>query len=471
MNTRIILPQKRKGYILLSSLLLFSFYTAFYPRVVTAVGIPDILNFLHLILVPFACVLTLTKTRLKDRRQILVAKELIFALFLFFTVVVASGYINKAGIINIFFDFILFCEHFLLLLTIISIGLSPEKLRNFRAHIIIAGIINSFFAYFQFYVLRLQTLGAAGADNIKGVFIGQGAGHVVGASVALTFGLFYLLVAKTVPFWIRLVVFLVTFWHMNMADAKQVILVLGLAWIVLLLSKVQNIGKFLQYFIPAVVVGVAFYWATQNLPEFRAFNIWIRPEIYGPNGEATLLKTSVFRIVPTYYQSFLNPLFGLGPGHTIGRLGGWMLREYNELLVPLGASIHPASNAIWDAVRVSWLGDQSSMFSPMFGWAAIWGDLGFVGLVSFTYIWSIVWRKLCVDDISKYLVVCIFLFGLVFSQMEEPGYMLYVAAIIGIQYQEHQSQKLNHTRTQLEQAKPLRPKSLKSWMQRLLLIK
>jgi hypothetical protein len=470
MNTQILLSKKRKGYILLSSLLLFGFYTAFYTRVLTAVKIPTIINFVHLFVIPWACIFTLSKTPIKDRKQISATKELLFALFLFFTINVASALINHAGIINVLLNFLLFCEHFLLLLAIISVPMNQEKLQRFRAHIIIAGIVNTFFAYFQYYVLQLQKVGLAGADNIKGVFIGQGAGHVVGASVALTFGIFYFLVAKKVPIWIRAIIFLATFWHMNMADAKQVILVLGLGWIVLLLTKVQNIGKFIQYFIPAIVIGVAFYWATQNIPEFRAFNTWVRPEIYGPQGEATLLKIATFRIVPTYYTSFLNPLFGLGPGHTVGRLGGWMLKEYYELLIPLGATISPASNAIWDAVRQSWLGDQSSMFSPMFGWAGIWGDLGFLGLTSFMYIWLIVWRKLCFDDISKYLVICVFIFGLVFSQMEEPGYMMYIVSILGIQYHERQCQKLNNVYPQVEATKPSRPNFFKDWIKKILLV-
>jgi hypothetical protein len=467
MNTQLVFPKNRKGYILLSTLILIGFYAAFYARVITAVGIPSVVNFVHLLIVPWACIFALSKTRIKDREQISATQELIFALFLFFTVNVASAFINQAGIVNTLFNFLLLCEHFLLLLTVISIPMTIEKLQKFRAHIIIAGIINTFFAYFQFYVLKLQLLGRAGPDNIKGVFIGQGAGHVIGASVALTFSVFYFLTAKKVPIWIRLIVFFATFWHMNMADAKQVLLVFGLAWVILLLTKVQNIGRLLQYFIPAIVIGFAFYWATQNIAEFRAFNTWIRPEIYGTDGEATLLKTSVFRLIPTYYKSFLNPWLGLGPGHTVGRLGGWLLKEYQELLLPLGGTRHPVSSAIWDTVQESWLGDQSSMFSPLFGWAGIWGDLGFFGLASFVYIWSIVWRKLCVDDISRYLVICIFLFGLVLSQMEEPGYMLYIASIIGIQYQERLSKK--NLNSYPEKTMQPHSKWLNRWIKRLLL--
>ena len=255
--------------------------------------------------------------------------------------------------------------------------------------------------------------------------------------------MYYFLNAKNVPVWIRSTVLLATFWHMNMADAKQAILVFGVSWVLLLITKFKNIGKLLQYLIAAVVLGSAFYWCTQNLPEFRAFNTWIRPEIYGSDGEATLLKSATFRVVPTYYKSFLHPLLGLGPGHTVTRLGGWMLKEYYSLLIPLGGTIHPASRAIWAEVGDSWLGDQSSMFSPLFGWAGIWGDLGFLGLASFIYIWLIVWLKVCVGDISRFFVINIIVFGLIFSQMEEPGYMLYVAGIYCSSISRTSMQKIN----------------------------
>ncbi|MGA9378280.1 MAG: hypothetical protein WBV73_05875, partial [Phormidium sp.] len=440
MYTEAKVRTKRKGYIQLSTLTLFAFSSAFFPRVLTALKIPSIVSLLHLGIVPFVCIFTVSKTKVKDQTQIAAIKELIFALFLFLGVLLASAILNDAGILNVFLSFLLLCEHFLLLLTIISLPLTPEKLIKVRAYIIFASFTNTIFAYVQRYVLNMQRLPGL-EDNIKGVFIGQGAGHVVSASVALTFGIYYFATAKNIPIWIRTAVVLATFWHMNMADAKQVLLSFGVAGLILLLTKFTNIAEALKYLIGAVLLGYAFLWCMQNVPAFDAFNTWVRPEMYGPNGEATRLKTITFRVVPTYYTSFLHPLLGLGPGHTVTRLGGWMLEEYKDLLAPLGPTIHPASAKVWLEVSKSWLGDQSSMFSPLFGWAGIWGDSGFLGLGAFIYIWSVVWRRLCVNDVSRLFLLTICAFGLVFSQMEEPGYMLYVTSLIGIMWQEHQCEK------------------------------
>ncbi|MGL5878769.1 MAG: hypothetical protein ACRC2V_13465, partial [Xenococcaceae cyanobacterium] len=101
-----------------------------------------------------------------------------------------------------------------------------------------------------------------------------------------------------------------------------------------------------------------------------------------------------------------------------------------------------ASLAVKVAYYSSWIAMESTMFCPMFGWAGIWGDLGFFGLVAYLYLWFVVWRNICVNNFSKFLVLSVFMFGLIFTQMEEPGFMLYTIALIGLQWQEKQVRKL-----------------------------
>jgi len=229
------------------------------------------------------------------------------------------------------------------------------------------------------------------------------------------------------------------------ADAKQVLLVSILAWVLLILSQVKNIGKTLQYALIASVVISIFWWCIWNIDAFQSYTGWIRPEIYGPDGDATVLKGTALRLIPHYYQSSLNWFFGLGPGHTIGRLGGWMIRDYANLLVPLGATTHPMTQEVWSAWDSSYLG--SSMFAPFWGWAGIWGDLGFVGLAAYLYLCLIVWVKICPNDCSRFMFLNIVVNGFIFTLMEEPGFMLSIAALIGLQWQEQQVKRMQHYET------------------------
>jgi len=436
MSTVLEPTSKQKGYISNSNLTLLGIAAALFPRILTALKIPSPINFLHFAVVPFACGSVLLKSRSKDPNQIRISKNLLFSLYLFLIVVFASALLNNAGIPNAILDYLLLAEPFILLLTIVSIPMTSESYQSFRNWILKAALINTIFAYVQKYVFRMdQLIGLE--DNVEGLFIGQGAGHVLGGSAAMTFAVYYFVTAKTKPLWFRIVVILACFNHILISDTKQVLLSFIVGYVLLYLINIEDIRKTLLYLILGVLFLSVFYWAIYNIESLKSFTVWIRPEIYGPDGEATRLKFATFRLVPQYFHSPLNWLLGLGPGHTVGRLGGWMLETYWDLLAPLGATKHPVSAEVWRAVAASWLGDQSSLFSPLFGWAGIWGDLGLLGLGTYFYMASVVWRQVCMRALSKYLMLTVFAFGLVFSQLEEPGYTLLVASMVGLEWQNY----------------------------------
>jgi hypothetical protein len=434
MGTALKLTPKAKGYVTNLKLTLFGIGTALFPRIFTALKIPSIINFLHFFTIPFACGSVLLNSRSKDRKQLAISKSLLLALFLLLVVVFTSALLNHAGIINAALDYLLLTEPFILILTIVSMPMTYHSYQNFRNWILQACLINTIFAYVQKYVFHMEKL-LGEEDNIKGIFIGQGSGHVVGGSVAMTFAIYYFVNAKEKPLWFRIAIILGCLNHIIISDTKQVLLSFVVGYGILYFLTFKDLRKAILYLIIGVLLLSGFYWAIYNFEFLSAYKTWIRPEIYGADGEATRLKFATFRIVPQYFQSPLNWWLGMGPGHTVGRLGGWMLPTYWNLFEPLGATIHPATTAIWTAVAKSWLGDQSSMFSPLFGWAGIWGDLGLLGLGIYFYMAILVWNYICVTDTAKYLMLTVFVFGLIFSQLEEPGYTLVVASLIGLDWQ------------------------------------
>jgi hypothetical protein len=425
MNPEAAFEQKSKAFVKSSTLVLVAFATAFFARLVETLGVPAAINFLHFATVPLACGIALAKARSKSQRQLAIVQEILLGLLILFILMCASGLLNNAGLINVVLDFLLLTEPYLLLLAIACIPMSLRSTEKFRAWLSCFGFINLLFAFVQRFVLSLH-LQVGLEDNIKGVFLNQGSGHVVGASVSLTFGVYYLFTAKERPLWLRLSVFFATLVHVFVSDTKQVLAVFLAAMVLLFFTKLKNITEFVKYSIAAILaVGIAVWLANNG---FLPWSIDMTLE-------GMRLKLVVFSIIPSYYHSPLNPLLGLGPGHTIGRLGGWMLYDYWDLLSPLGATKLTVSTAVWNVVGASWFGDKSSMFSPFFGWAGIWGDLGLLGLGAYLYLAFLVWRKLCLDELSKFFLLTIFVFGLIFTQMEEPGYMLFMAILIGLQWQ------------------------------------
>lgn len=440
MNQASAASKKANGYVKNSTFTLLGIASAFFARLPMALRIPSVINFLHFIVVPLACGSTLLNARSKDPKQLAISKKILIALFILLIVVFASALLNEAGVINAVLSFLLLSEPFIVILTIVSLPISKEKFEQFRSWIFRFAVINTVFAYIQKYTFHAEKLSGL-EDNIKGVFIGQGAGHVIGGSVALTFSIYYFVTARTKPLWLRVVVVLATLNHLIISDTKQVLLSFVGGYVLLYLINFKDPVKTVLYLTGGIVFIALFFWAIYNIDFLYPYTTWVRPEIYGPDGEATKLKFAAFRIVVGYFHSPLNWLLGLGPGHTVGRLGGWMFDSYWNLLQPLGATKHPASGDVWRAVGESWLGDQSSMFSPLFGWAGIWGDIGFLGLGVYLYLAFLVWQYIAVEDISKYLLLTVFVFGCIFSQLEEPGYMLFVASLIGLTWHKKRHQE------------------------------
>lgn len=420
------------GFVSNSVLVLLAFASMFFSRCLNYAGAPAPINFVHFATIPAVSGFVLFSTPSLGRDQYALAKRMLIGIFVLLGVNLASALLNQAGAINALLNFILWSEAFIFLLALSCLRLSVKSFHRLKIWTIGMASVNLLLAFVQRYVMNLHLL-ANGPDNIKGAFWGQGGGHVVGASVAITFAL-YFLVASQRAWWMRAAVMLLAFWHIMLADAKQVLVTLLVAFVILILNKSRRPARVFMYAAILAIFVALGLWAADTV--FPALKTWARPEIYAWDGEATRLKLATFRIVPSHFDSPLNWLLGLGPGHTVGRLGGWMLQTYRGLLSPFGSTIHPASSQVWQAVSRSWLGDQSSLFSPLFGWAGLWGDLGFAGLLTYLYLGSLVWKYFCKDDMSKFLLLTFVTHGFIFSQMEEPGYALSIALVIGLRLQE-----------------------------------
>lgn len=441
---RILEQTEWQSFFKSSTLLLFAFATVFFPRIVESLGAPSVINFVHFAVVPVACIFVVLKSKSRDRAQLRTVQVLISGLFTFFCVEVVSALLNSAGIVNVALDFLLLCEPLIFLAAIASLPLSQKSVNKFRLWFILFNLFHIGATLFQRFVLKLH-YGRGLADNIQGVFYRSGSGHVVGASVALSFALYFLIAVRRWPLWQRLMVLSACLVSVIVADAKQVILVSLLGFALLSLSKVGDIKKIILYSILSTLLIVVSYWAIYQFEVLRPFRTWMDLELYGLNGDATQLKFKSIEIIRSHYRTGLEWFFGLGPGHSTDRLGGWMLRDYSNLLSPLGATTTTVGQETWRATSESWLGDRSSFFSPFWSWAALWGDLGFIGLGTYLFLWATVWKHLCIDDFSKFLVITVFLHGLIFTQMEEPGYMLSVTTLIGLRWQEQYSGPRNWT--------------------------
>ncbi|PSB59250.1 hypothetical protein [Chamaesiphon polymorphus] len=437
----------KKGFYKSSTLALAAFSTAFYSRILCSITrLPSVLNHLHFLVVPLTTAIILTTSRPKDPKQISSVWMLLAGLSILFGVMTASALLNQAGVINIIVDFSILGGPFMLLMAIVCIPMSAISFNRFRDWIINSSYANMALAFIQWPLLKFNKISAGGldaTDGMAGVFFVSGAGNYVSTTVSIYFGIYLVMFATTVPLWVRWGTLLAAMFQLQLSDSKQVLFALFFGWGMLILLTMKDVGKTLTYTIAIILVVAVFYWCIQNVDAFAGFKNYLDKDgVYGPDGEATRIKPIAFSIIPTFYQYPLNWLLGLGPGHTAGRLGGWLLKENWAILGPLGATIHPASQALLKAYYGSWLALESTMFCPLFGWAGIWGDLGIVGLCAYLCLGWIVWRYICVDNLGRFLLLSVAGFGFIFTQMEEPGYMYFVATLIGLRWHEKRAQSL-----------------------------
>jgi hypothetical protein len=84
-----------------------------------------------------------------------------------------------------------------------------------------------------------------------------------------------------------------------------------------------------------------------------------------------------------------------------------------------------------------WLLGSSSVWSGIASWLALFGDLGFLGLGLYLWMSLILWRHLTAKHrwpvgVAKAVLVMAGLLGVVFSWLEEPGFTLLAALVVGL---------------------------------------
>ena len=393
-----------------------------FSRVATSLGAPKILVHAHYaicILIFFVLVISLNM-----RNEL---RKFIFPLIALFVSVTLSAIVNGAGLINVLLEFVLLIEPILLFLMIALVVWSHKSIERFRHFLVVIVVVHSSFSYVQFFILGLID------DDVKGLFLAMGAGHHVAGAVALTAAIHYLTNRNISLLSAKISLFCLLSPIVFFSDAKQVVAVFLVSLIVFITLKITDFKRVAQLSLVLIVSIVSLVWlAISIVPSLAVWAEW------GLIAEGISQKLSVFPIIISHYEVPLNWAFGLGPGHTVGRLG-WMLPDYQDYLLPLGATMSGVTDAVWAANQEHYISNSttgSSMFSLLFSWVGFWGDLGIVGVMIYIYLLLLIFRMIRMDNTSAFLLITVAVFGVIFSWMEEPGYMLFVFAILGIRYQE-----------------------------------
>ncbi|MBE9061249.1 hypothetical protein [cf. Phormidesmis sp. LEGE 11477] len=435
---------QEKGIVSNSRLILIGFASAFFPRLLDSLGAPAVINFVHFGIVPAVFLIALFTTKTRDRKRTRTVAQLVSAIFALLITLLISTVLNGAGMPNIALQFMFQAEPFLLLTAIIAVPMTGERLEKFRYWVLGFALFNLVLAIAQSILLPLglypKPTGGTLQDNIGGVFGGGGgsAANYVSCTVSLYFSIYFFNHFKQSPLWLRALPVLAALYQTQVSDSKQVFMGLAIGWGLLAATNVEKPLKLIAYLSVGSIAAFVFGWMLLNLDAafLAPYQNWTNRPIWGWDGLAAQTKFAGFRIIPTHFESPLNWLFGLGPGHTVSRLGGWVMRDYRSLLMPLGATTNQASADVWEVVYTVYLPRESTVYFPLFSWMGWWGDSGIVGILIYLYLCFVVWQKVCVDDFGKFLLLSTASFGWILTQMEEPGHVLTVACLLALRWQE-----------------------------------
>lgn len=399
------------------TLALLLFAAAFFPRLLTTVGAPKILDFGHFAIAGWLVCLVLPRSRS------VAAQTVAMGLALLLGVISASALLNGAGLLNVGLSFLLLAEPFLLLLL-----LADESMSN-AERITLERWILGFVALHVALALGQYVALGEFSDDVKGVFLEQGAGHHVAGAVALLGAVCLLVRVETVPRVLRVIAAVLFAFVVVISDSKQVLAAFILSLWALALTKLRDAGRGVIYLVFGVGVVAGLAWAAVSV--WPALAVW---------ADATRIETglgqklSIFPLLESNYRSGANWVLGLGPGHTVGRLGH-MLPAYFDVLEPLGATISPVTEQALIANESHWVSHPvtgSSVWALTFFWAGLWGDLGILGVAAYLLLWAMVWRRFARDDLSRFIILNVLVLGAVFAWPEEPGYMLFAVFVIGL---------------------------------------
>ncbi len=354
------------------------------------------------------------------------ARRLVHAILALMLVILMSALFNNAGPGNVVLDIALLLEPFMLLAIIVMRPMTVRERESVVWILMLITILNTLMVYYQYIVIHPSNL-----DDVKGIYLLSRSGHHVSGAVGLASAVFVYTYFTSWPLSRRLFAVAVLLMVPVFTDTKQVIAAYLPAFAVMMLMTTRNIWHLLKYvfasvFIVALLVGAAY-------TIFPALTSWMdmRQDLWGLH-----LKLSIYDLVVSHYDGIQQWLFGLGPGHGTGRLAQ-VAPEY-PIVYDYGITYRGLTNEVFEFQQNYWETHSvtgSSMFALTFSWAAVWGELGLVGLGAYLYIFWVTWKDFCLESASKFLLITVVVLGGIFSWLEEPQFMCFIAALIGVYYQ------------------------------------
>jgi hypothetical protein len=388
--------------------------------------VPQLSNFFHFPLAVGAA-LVAAQSGVPQRP---VARSLAIGCIALLCLSIVSWIFNTGEILRPFFNWLVLLEPFLIIYALVRVPLPPARER-FLWKLALA------IPFAQFPLALWQAFPKGIGDHVQGTFVGMGAGHHVAGAVALTGtlvcaarGLSSTSLGQRLAWLVAGVLLLIV---PILADAKQNIAAFLPAFILLMSMFVR--GRKTGLIVALAIFVLALLTASTYYPSLQV--------IGDPTKITDARSAKEQSLVAIARQLSATPggwLFGVGPGNSVSRVALMGMEPYLNLDSPvalLGLSAAPLTREIWGMDTVRGATGRSSVMKGWYSWAGLFGDLGLVGLGLYLWMASQLWLHLKTyrrweTAAARAALVMAGALGMMFNWLEEPGFTLMVALIVGL---------------------------------------
>jgi hypothetical protein len=341
-----------------------------------------------------------------------------------------SWLINGGEVLRPILDWLVFAEPFFIVYAVIAMPADPRALQALWRLALAVPIIQLPLAAYQALTLGL-------GDSVQGLFIDMGAGAHVAGAVAILGAMICIargvsaLSSKAGPIWLLSAALL--FIVAVMADANQVVICFIPALLLLLFGLLRLHWTRVVMLLPILAVFV--------LSSFSLYRPLQRVLDWALISRGAYGKLQAFSIISAKLShSASRWLFGLGPGNSVSRVAMMGLEAFVKPSSPvalLGLRSAPTTGDIWILTASDWLFSASSVWSGYSSWLGLFGDLGLAGLGLYAWTAWRIWHELRTRDgwqprVAKSVLLMCALLGALFSWLEEPGFTLLAALVVGL---------------------------------------
>jgi hypothetical protein len=387
--------------------------------------VPQLSNFFHFPLAVGAVLVTAQSGVLKRP----VAQSLAMGCVALLCLSFVSWLFNTGEILRPFFNWLVFLEPFLIIYALVRVPLPSARERSLWK-------LALAIPFAQFPLALGQALSRGIGDGVQGTFVGMGAGHHVAGAVALTGtlvcaarGLSSDTFRQRLTWLVAGVLLLIV---PILADAKQNIA----AFLPALFLLISTFARFRRtgLIVALPIFGLVLLVAYSYDPSLqRIVDRTVMSDVTENKQEALAIITHSLSATPGSW------LFGVGPGNSVSRVALMGMESYLNSDSPvtlLGLGTAPLTREVW-GMRTSGSLLYSSVTSGISSWGGLLGDLGLVGLGFYVWMGWQLWkhtkkRRGWEAAAARAALVMAGILGTIYSWLEEPGFTLMVALIVGL---------------------------------------